>query len=169
MEHIWAPWRLDYVVSEKPDKCVLCEKLAASDDIANYVLYRGTHNCVLLNTFPYNSGHLMVVPRRHVDDLTRLDAKESAELMQIAQWCVRALQEALGAEGINLGMNIGQVAGAGIADHIHLHIVPRWRPRWSGDTNYMTTIANTRVVPQSLADSAEQLRVSIQRIAEKSQ
>jgi len=133
MEHIWAPWRLDYVVSEKPDKCVLCEKLAASDDIANYVLYRGTHNCVLLNTFPYNSGHLMVVPRRHIDDLTRLDARESAE--------------------------------AGIADHIHLHIVPRW----SGDTNYMTTIANTRVVPQSLADSAEQLRVSIQRIAEKSQ
>ncbi len=166
MEHIWAPWRLDYVVSEKPDNCILCEKRdAPDDDIANHVLYRGSHSCVLLNTFPYNSGHVMVVPYRHVGDLTGLNAEEAGELMLIAQWCVQALQEALGAEGINLGMNIGQPAGAGIEDHIHLHIVPRW----SGDTNYMTTVANTRVVPQSLEESAEQLRVLIQRIAENSQ
>ncbi len=165
MEHIWAPWRLDYVVAEKPDKCILCDKLGASDDIANYVLYRGTHNGVLLNTFPYNSGHLMVVPYRHVGDLTKLNADEISELMLIAQWCVQALQEALGAEGINLGMNIGQPAGAGIDDHIHLHIVPRW----SGDTNYMTTVANTRVVPQSLEESAKQLRALIQRVAKNSQ
>ena len=166
MEHIWAPWRLDYVVSEKPDNCILCEKRdAADDDIANHVLYRGSHSCVLLNTFPYNSGHVMVVPYRHVGDLTGLKAEEAGELMLIAQWCVQALQEALGAEGIYLGMNIGQPAGAGIADHIHLHIVPRW----SGDTNYMTTVANTRVVPQSLEQSAEQLRALIQRIAENSQ
>ena len=109
MEHIWAPWRLDYVVSEKPDNCILCEKRdAADDDIANYVLYRGSHSYVLLNTFPYNSGHVMVVPYRHLDNLTGLNAEEASELMLIAQWCVQALQEALGAEGINLGMNIGQ-------------------------------------------------------------
>jgi len=165
MEHIWAPWRLDYVVAEKSDNCILCQKRdTPADDIANLVLYRGNHNYVLLNTFPYNSGHVMVVPYRHVDDLTSLEVEEAGELMQIAQWCVQALQETLGTGGINLGMNIGQPAGAGIDDHIHLHIVPRW----SGDTNYMTTVANTRIVPQSLEDSARQLRPVIQRIAEGS-
>ncbi len=166
MEHIWAPWRLDYVVAEKPDNCILCQKRdVPDDDIANHVLYRGSHSYVLLNAFPYNSGHVMVVPYRHLDNLTGLNAEEASEIMLIAQWCVQALQEALGAEGINLGMNIGQPAGAGIEDHIHLHIVPRW----SGDTNYMTTVANTRVVPQALEESAEQLRALIQRIAENSQ
>ncbi len=165
MEHIWAPWRLDYVVAEKPDNCILCQKRdAADDDIANLVLYRGNHNYVLLNTFPYKSGHVMVVPYQHVDDLASLEVEEAGELMLIAQWCVQALQETLGTEGINLGMNIGQPAGAGIDDHIHLHIVPRW----SGDTNYMTTVANTRIVPQSLEDSARQLRPVIRRIAEGS-
>ncbi len=165
MEHIWAPWRLDYVVAEKSDNCILCQKRdAPDDDIANPVLYRGKHNYVLLNTFPYNSGHVMVVPYRHVDDLTSLEVEEAGELMLIAQWCVQALQETLGTGGINLGMNIGQPAGAGIDDHIHLHIVPRW----SGDTNYMTTVANTRIVPQSLEDSARQLRPVIRRIAEGS-
>ena len=146
MDHIWAPWRLDYVVAEKPDKCVLCENSDSSDDDANYVLYRGRHNYVLLNTFPYNSGHLMVVPYRHVSSLTDLSAEEVCELMQLTQSCLQALDEAFAAEGVNLGMNIGQPAGAGIDDHIHLHIVPRW----GGDTNYMTVVANTRVVPQSL-------------------
>jgi len=162
MEHIWAPWRLDYVVSEKPDNCILCEKRdGPEDDRANYVLYRGEHSFVLLNTFPYNSGHVMVVPYRHVGRLTQLRAEEAADLIQIAQWCVAALEEAFDAEGINLGMNVGEAAGAGIADHIHLHIVPRWR----GDTNYMTVLASTRVVPQSLEDTANQLRPLIRRIA----
>ncbi len=162
MEHIWAPWRLDYVVAEKSDNCILCQKRdAPDDDVVNLVLYRGSHNYVLLNTFPYNSGHVMVVPYRHVSNLTKLSDNEAGELMQIAQWCVQALQETLVTEGINLGMNIGQPAGAGIEDHIHLHIVPRW----SGDTNYMTTVADTRIVPQSLEDSARQLRPVIQQIA----
>jgi len=137
MEHIWAPWRLDYVVAEKPDNCILCQKRdVPDDDIANHVLYRGSHSYVLLNAFPYNSGHVMVVPYRHLDNLTGLNAEEASEIMLIAQWCVQALQEALGAEGIN---------------------------------NYMTTVANTRVVPQALEESAEQLRALIQRIAENSQ
>ncbi len=165
MDHIWAPWRLDYVVAEKPDKCVLCEKSESSDDEANYVLYRGRHNYVLLNTFPYNSGHLMVVPYRHVSSLTDLSAEEVCELMQLTQSCVQALDEAFAAEGINLGMNIGQPAGAGIDDHIHLHIVPRW----GGDTNYMTVVANTRVVPQSLEESAQQLRPLIEQAVARSQ
>ncbi len=165
MEHIWAPWRLDYVVAEKPDNCILCEKRDTPErDEANYVLYRAEQSYVLLNTFPYNSGHVMVVPFRHVSNLTDLSDSEAGELMRTARWCVEALQETVGAEGINIGMNIGQPAGAGIDDHIHLHIVPRW----AGDTNYMTTVANTRIVPQSLEDSANQLRPVIRRIAEDS-
>ncbi len=165
MDHIWAPWRIDYVVSEKPDKCVLCEKRDSDDDQANYVLYRGRHNFVLLNTFPYNSGHVMVVPYRHVSNLTDLSVEEVSELMKIAQGCVAGLAEGLHTEGANLGMNIGRAAGAGIDDHIHLHIVPRW----SGDTNYMTAVANMRVVPQLLEKSAEQLRPLIQEAMERFQ
>ncbi len=159
MDHIWAPWRIGYVVSEKAESCILCDKRDAADDEASYVLYRGRQSCVLLNTFPYNSGHLMVVPHRHVSNLTDLSTEEACELMQVAQACIAALEQGLHAQGINLGMNIGQSGGAGIDDHIHLHIVPRW----SGDTNYMTVVANTRVVPQSLAESAEQLRPLIQQ------
>ncbi len=165
MDHMWAPWRIDYVVSEKPDQCVLCEKRDSDDDQANYVLYRGRHSFVLLNTFPYNSGHVMVVPYRHVSNLTDLSVEEVSELMQIAQGCVAGLAEGLHTEGANLGMNIGRAAGAGIDDHIHLHIVPRW----SGDTNYMTAVANMRVVPQLLEESAEQLRPLIQEAMERFQ
>lgn len=158
MDHIWAPWRIDYVTAEKPDICVLCEKRDSEDDQANYVLYRGHHNFVLLNTFPYNSGHIMVVPYQHTSSLTELSAEEVNELMQLAQVCIGVLEEGLEAEGINLGMNIGRPAGAGIDDHIHLHIVPRW----PGDTNYVTVLGDMRVVPQSLEDSAKQLRPLIQ-------
>ena len=150
---------MGYVVADKPDKCVLCAKRDAADDQASHVLCRGRDVFVLLNTFPYNSGHVMVVPYRHVSNLTDLSCGEVTELMAMAQACIRALGEALRAEGINLGMNIGRAAGAGICDHIHLHVVPRW----GGDTNYMTAIAETRVVPQSLADSACQLRPLIQQ------
>ena len=165
MDHIWAPWRLDYVVAEKPDNCVLCAKRDAEDDAANYVVYRGQHCFVLLNTFAYNSGHVMVVPYRHISSIADLSAEEIYELMQLAQVCSVALQEALAAEGINLGMNIGRPAGAGIDDHIHLHIVPRW----SGDTNYITVTGNTRIVPQSLEDSAQQLRPVIREAVERLQ
>jgi len=150
MKHLWAPWRLDYVAGAKPAGCVLCQVAGTQDDAAAYVLYRGRHNYVLLNRFPYNSGHLMIVPYTHVGDLTRLSRAELAEMMAISQGVLEAFARCFRPEGVNLGMNLGQAAGAGIDDHLHLHLVPRWL----GDTNFLTAVEDTRVVPQSLEDCA---------------
>lgn len=149
MRHMWAPWRIRYVAGAKAPGCVLCLKAQATDDVAEQVLYRGVHNYVVLNAYPYNSGHLMVVPYRHTGDLAELDGDECSEMMRLAQACMRALRRCLSPDGVNLGMNIGKAAGAGIDEHVHLHVVPRW----AGDTNFMTAIADTRVVPQSLDDT----------------
>ncbi|MEA3402729.1 MAG: HIT domain-containing protein [Armatimonadota bacterium] len=151
---MWAPWRIGYVTGERPSGCVFCHKIESDDDDANHVLYRGEQNAVLLNSYPYNSGHLMVVPNLHVAMLEELSPETSAELWQLTGLCARALKEVLYWEGLNIGMNLGQVAGAGISDHLHMHVVPRW----NGDTNYMTAVAETRVVPQSLDDSYRQLK-----------
>ncbi len=149
LRHMWAPWRIKYVTGAKPQGCVLCQKAQATDDVAEQVLYRATHNYVILNAYPYNSGHLMVVPYRHVGDLTELGEAECNEMMRLTQVCMRALRRCLSPDGVNVGMNIGKAAGAGIDEHIHLHVVPRW----AGDTNFMTTVSDTRVVPQSLDDT----------------
>jgi len=146
VHHLWAPWRMTYVTGSKPDGCVFCSKVDDTRDADNYVLYRGQHNFVILNVYPYNSGHLMVVPYKHVACMTELDEESLQEMFLMAQVCVGVMKQHLHAEGVNLGMNIGQAAGAGIEQHLHLHLVPRW----SGDTNYMTTVAGTRVVPQDL-------------------
>ena len=159
MEHMWAPWRIGYVAGARVEGCVLCEK--AREEDAEHVVFRGKHNYVLLNAYPYNSGHLMVVPYAHVADLTELDEATSCEMMALAQACIRAFRRCLYPQGINLGMNMGKAAGAGIDEHIHLHVVPRW----AGDTNFMTTTADTRVVPQSLEDSACQLKPLIEEEA----
>lgn len=158
---MWAPWRISYVVGEKPCACVFCRKIEANDDEANFVLYRGEHCAIVLNTFPYNSGHLMVVPFEHVAELAALPAEASAEMWELTRLAAEALKEALDWQGVNIGMNLGEAAGAGIKDHMHMHIVPRWH----GDTNYMTACAETRVVPQSLEDSYRQLRPVVQRLA----
>ncbi len=163
MDHLWAPWRIDYVAGEKPEGCILCQKLQQETDENNYILYRGEHSFIILNTFPYNSGHLMVVPHNHVGRLVDLSPAQIAEMMQLTQVCIQVLREALSADGINLGMNIGAAAGAGIDDHVHMHIVPRWQ----GDTNYMTVMAQTRVVPQSLTETAQQLRPLIVQAAQE--
>lgn len=160
---MWAPWRIGYVAGEKPCGCVFCRKIEANDDEAHLVLYRGEHCTIVLNTFPYNSGHLMVVPYEHRADLEGLSPEASAELWELTRVAVRALKEALDWQGVNIGMNLGEAAGAGIQDHIHMHIVPRWH----GDTNYMTTCAETRVVPQSLEDSYRQLQPVVQRVAQE--
>ncbi|NSW56511.1 MAG: HIT domain-containing protein [Armatimonadetes bacterium] len=154
MEHIWAPWRIDYVARPKVEGCVLCAKARASDDVAEQVLYRGQHNYVVLNAYPYNSGHLMVVPYEHVGDIVDVPPGVLAEMAVITQGCIRAMKRCLRPHGVNIGMNIGKAAGAGIDEHIHLHIVPRWE----GDTNFMTSCADTRVVPQALEASACALR-----------
>jgi len=163
LERLWAPWRLDYVTSQQPEGCIFCRKLAADDDVANHVLYRGQHNALLLNTFPYNSGHLMVVAYAHVAELTELPPEARAEMMELAAIAAKALKQSLHCDGLNIGINVGQAAGAGISEHIHLHIVPRWQ----GDTNFMSTVFGTRVVPQSLEASYEQLVPIIEEVAEE--
>lgn len=154
MKHIWAPWRIDYVARPQPEGCVLCSKAHAEDDVAEQVLYRSAYNYVVVNAFPYNSGHLMVVPLEHVSDLAGLAPEVLADMMSVAQGCLRALNRCLRPHGVNIGMNVGKAAGAGIESHLHLHIVPRWE----GDTNFMTSCADTRVVPQAMEATACQLR-----------
>jgi len=154
LQHLWAPWRMNYVAGKKPDGCIFCIKVGQSRDEENHILYRAQHNFVILNAYPYNSGHLMVVPYEHLSCITELSDEQREEMFVIAQGCAQLLKEHLHAEGVNLGMNIGEAAGAGIDQHLHLHVVPRW----NGDTNYMTTVAGTRIVPQDLDETYESLK-----------
>ena len=154
MEHIWAPWRIEYIEMDKPAGCILCEKPALNKDTESYILHRGDKNYVMLNAYPYNPGHMLVVPFRHIAGLDEMTPEERREHIDIVSRCVDVLKKALHPEGFNTGINLGKPAGAGIADHIHSHIVPRWQ----GDTNFMTTVGDVRVVPQALADSYEKLK-----------
>jgi len=153
-ERIWAPWRLRYVKSaDKSNECVFCTKPAAGDDRANLIVHRGERCFVILNLFPYTNGHLMVAPFEHVGRLQDVDAATMAEMMDLAQQAMRRVEAVYSPEGFNVGLNQGRVAGAGVAGHIHLHVVPRW----AGDNNYMPILADTRVMPQSLEDSYDAL------------
>ncbi|MEA2472627.1 MAG: adenylyltransferase [Thermoleophilaceae bacterium] len=145
-ERLWAPWRLDYIKGPKPDECIFCTKPQAGDDRASYIVHRGEHCFAILNAYPYNNGHLMVSPYRHVPSIEQLEPDALLELMTMSQSAIAALREAYGPEGFNLGINQGKVAGAGVEHHIHLHVVPRW----GADTNFMPVIGDTRVLPQSL-------------------
>lgn len=133
--------------------CVFCAKVASTDDAANHVLYRGAHCFVTLNLYPYNNGHLMVVPNRHIPALEELDEAELAQLMVVTQMSLHVLKAAFNPQGFNIGINQGQVAGAGIAAHLHQHIVPRW----SGDTNFTSVIGETRVIPEWIDQTYERL------------
>ena len=148
-QRLWAPWRLDYIKGPKDDECIFCTKPDDGDDRASYIVHRGEHCFAILNAFPYNNGHLMISPYRHVPSIEELEPDALLELMTLAQSGIGALRTAYGPEGFNLGINQGKVAGAGVEHHVHLHIVPRW----GADTNFMPVIANTRVLPQSLDDS----------------
>jgi ATP adenylyltransferase len=154
MKHIWAPWRVAYVRAPKPKGCILCDKPAEKEDAENYILYRGKLNFVMLNAYPYTAGHLMVIPYRHIASLEEMTAAERHEHFDIVSQCLKALREEFKPEGFNIGINMGKVAGAGIEDHVHSHIVPRW----NGDTNFITTIADVRVVPEALADTYRKLK-----------
>ena len=146
MDHLWTPWRMTYLTegSAGDGECVFCAKLKGSDDAASHILYRGQHCFVTLNLFPYNNGHLMVVPNRHISALEELDEAEVGELMHITQLTLHVLKAAFNPQGFNIGINQGQVAGAGIAAHLHQHVVPRW----GGDTNFTSVISETRVIPE---------------------
>ena len=147
MEHIWAPWRIEYILEEKEQLCIFCEKPKLEKDSENYILYRGERNFVMLNKYPYNPGHLMVAPYRHVAKLDKLHDEELLEHFQLVSRCTVLLSEALSPSGFNIGINLNRVAGAGIEEHVHTHIVPRWE----GDTNFMPVISDAKVVPEALA------------------
>jgi ATP adenylyltransferase len=154
MEVKWTPWRMAYIQREDGEECVFCHMPAADNDIENLIVWRGQYCYVVLNLFPYNTGHLMVVPYAHVGDLTELDGEAAYEMTSLAQKGIRALRLAFAPQGFNLGMNLGRIAGAGIADHLHLHIVPRWQ----GDTNFMPLIAGTKLIPELLEDTCQKIR-----------
>jgi ATP adenylyltransferase len=149
-----------YVGVDQPAGCIFCDKPAQGDDARNLILRRGSSAFVLLNAFPYNNGHLMVAPYRHVAELESLTAEECADVMSLTQWCVRLLRAAFKPDGFNVGMNLSRIAGAGIADHLHLHLVPRW----NGDTNFMPVIGDTKVLPDSLERSYVKLREAIDQL-----
>lgn len=153
---LWAPWRMAFIGGPKRDGCFLCEKGApeAAGDPANLIVARGATAYVLLNAYPYNSGHLLIAPYRHVADLTDLTPEELAELMDLTVKAEKAMVRAMRPQGFNFGFNLGAAAGAGVPGHVHGHLVPRW----VGDTNFMPVLGNTRVVPQALEDTADLLR-----------
>jgi ATP adenylyltransferase len=154
MDRLWSPWRYQYVSRATPGAdCIFCLKPAGSNDRENHILYRGEHCFVLLNLFPYTSGHLMIAPYRHVATMAEAGAEALAEMIQLAARAEQALTEAYRAQGLNLGINLGECAGAGIAGHIHMHVLPRW----VGDANFMTTVGETRVLPEDLATTYEKL------------
>jgi ATP adenylyltransferase len=152
-ERLWAPWRLEYIKGPKPDECIFCAAATSEDDAGSYVVGRGEHCFVMLNAFPYNNGHVMVSPYEHVGSIEGLADPVVLELMNLTQRSLGALREAYAPEGFNVGINEGNVAGAGVEDHTHLHVVPRW----GGDTNFMPVIGDTRVLPESLEDSYSRL------------
>lgn len=147
LSKLWAPWRMDYIIRDKSKECVFCQIQKSTNDKKNLVIYRSDHCYIVLNKFPYNNGHLLVVTNRHVDDIEKLKDKEFIDFMKVAKdVAVPLLRCAINAEGFNIGINMGKAAGAGIAAHLHMHIVPRWQ----GDTNFMPVIADTKVISQSL-------------------
>ena len=164
MDRLWSPWRLEYVSSTgEAHGCVFCEAQTGGEGAA-LVLYRARHAFVILNLFPYNSGHLMVVPHRHIATLSSATHEERCEMMDLTRLAEQALTEVYRPQGLNVGMNLGRSAGAGIVDHMHVHVVPRW----NGDTNFMTVVGEVRVLPEDLAQSADRLRPAFERYASQS-
>ncbi len=159
MKQLWTPWRMAYLTGEgnKPvEGCIFCLKIAAGDDAGEHVVYRGQSAFVTLNRYPYNNGHLMVVPYSHVASFEALDDAAQAEVMHLLNHSLAALRKALRPDGFNIGANVGSVAGAGVADHVHLHVVPRW----AGDTNFMPILSDTRVIPESLDQTYAKLKAA---------
>ncbi len=154
MEHLWSPWRLQYVTGGTArTTCVFCDA-DVDEGQAALVVYRGDAAYVILNLFPYNNGHLMVVPARHIASLVEATTEELCDLMALTRLAEQVLREAYQPHGLNVGMNLGKAAGAGVADHLHIHLVPRW----TGDTNFMTTVGESRVLPETLDATAARLR-----------
>lgn len=155
MEHIWSPWRYQYITgADKQPGCIFCSLVAENADQKHNIIFRGALNYIILNLFPYTSGHLMVVPYQHAASLVDVDEETTAELMELSKRALRALESEYHPHGFNLGFNLGQSAGAGVAEHIHMHVVPRW----SGDANFLSVIGETRIVPEELENTYLRLK-----------
>jgi len=153
MKHLWSPWRLEYLEGSRTQGCVFCNAVGSTDDRKNLVLLRGEHSFLILNRYPYNNGHFMVVPYSHVPSLELLDTPTLTEIMLLLNRGILALRDSMAPEGFNVGANLGQVAGAGIQEHVHVHAVPRWL----GDTNFMPVVGDLRVVPETWLQTYDRL------------
>ncbi len=162
MKKIWAPWRMVYILQKKQRGCFFCRDLRRKKDEETLILYRGDFSFVMMNRFPYNNGHLMVIPKRHCLDLDNLDKNESQEIFALLQASIRILRSNLGPQGFNVGVNLGKIAGAG-EDHVHFHI----GPRWPGDTNYMPVLGETKIIPQYLGETYRKLHSAFQQVLPK--
>lgn len=156
---LWAPWRSHFVTHQPVRGCIFCRAIRLYQDKKNFVIHRGKLSFAILNLYPYNNGHVMVAPRRHVGDLSKLTFAEWAEMLKVAQQQLKAMKRSLKPHGFNLGLNLGRTAGAGIPGHLHMHVVPRW----NGDTNFMPILSSTKVISQSLAEVYQLLADSTTR------
>jgi len=155
MKHLWSPWRMAYIERhQKTEGCVFCATQAKTDSAENLIAFRGKNAYVILNRYPYASGHLMVIPFEHKANLDELNIETRTEMMELTSRCTTVLRNIYKPQGFNLGSNIGEAAGAGVLGHVHIHIVPRW----AGDTNFMTTLGGTRVLPEALEDTYRRIR-----------
>ncbi|MDR1660388.1 MAG: HIT domain-containing protein [Desulfovibrio sp.] len=154
MKQLWAPWRMEYILEPKPDTCVFCLPPTEEEDDDRLILLRSRLSFVVMNKYPYNNGHIMVCPYRHVMDIAELSREESTEIMDLLKRCTGVLREHFRCEGINIGLNLGQAAGAGIREHLHFHLVPRW----NGDSSFMAVFGDTRTIPEHLRQTYTALR-----------
>ncbi|MGC8657993.1 MAG: HIT family protein [Desulfomonilaceae bacterium] len=161
MERIWAPWRIDYILgSEKDAGCIFCDKPKSDKDEENLIVHRSEGAFTIMNKFPYNNGHLLVVPYRHADDICELSAEENSQVIEEVCRAMQALKRVMKPNGFNVGLNLGVIAGAGIAEHVHYHIVPRW----IGDTNMMPVLADVRIIPEHLRQTREKLARAFEKL-----
>jgi ATP adenylyltransferase len=160
-EKLWAPWRMEYIEgigAENSNQCIFCAKPGEKEDAKNYILHRGKNCFLVLNIFPYNNGHLLIIPFMHTSEFEELDKEITAEMMELTSLAIKAIKKTMRPDGFNVGMNLGRSAGAGIAEHLHLHIVPRW----NGDTNFMPVVGGTKVISESLDKTYEKLKKAIE-------
>jgi len=163
MKQLWTPWRKEFILGPREKGCIFCKLPRQKNDRENLILFRGKHNFIILNRFPYNNGHLMVVPYRHTKDLDRLKPAEQAELVELSGLTIKALNKTMFPKGHNLGINFGAAGGAGIRDHLHLHVVPRW----VGDTNWMPVLGETKTMIEYLWETYDSLEPAIRKIIKK--
>ncbi len=161
MDHIWTPWRMKYILENHDDnRCIFCLAAESQEDEENLVFYRGKHVFMILNRYPYTSGHVMSIPYAHEARLQDLTEATRTEMMSLVTKAVEVIQSVYGPDGFNIGLNLGKMAGAGVADHLHTHIVPRW----AGDTNFMSSVGETRVLPEALTDTYQRVKETWDRL-----